>query len=269
METHANPEDFDLYALGLLEGEDREQFEAHLRVCVACQQRLAGAQELCALLGMTEPAVAPPPSVKANLMESIRKEKAMDEQKSPQIPAKPARKRKHWGLRFSLTFAICTIILIWLCSWKWKQNEANVQKVSNMTAQLSQAQETVQQGQKTLHAMTEVMSAPDTVNVALAHQTGTPPGSAHVFYNARMGVVVYTGAIAPAPTDKSYQLWLVPDSGAPVSAGLVASDQKTGAAVAYVPQGLSAKAFAVTLEPKGGQPQPTGPKVLVGAVGNA
>jgi anti-sigma-K factor RskA len=33
-----------------------------------------------------------------------------------------------------------------------------------------------------------------------------------------------------------------------------------------LPQGMAAKAFAVTLEPAGGMPQPTGPMVLVGPV---
>jgi len=32
-----------------------------------------------------------------------------------------------------------------------------------------------------------------------------------------------------------------------------------------LPQGVEPKAFAVTIEPSGGMPQPTGPKVLVGA----
>ncbi len=33
-----------------------------------------------------------------------------------------------------------------------------------------------------------------------------------------------------------------------------------------LPPGTPAKAFAVTVEPAGGMPQPTGPKVLIGAV---
>jgi anti-sigma-K factor RskA len=136
-------------------------------------------------------------------------------------------------------------------------------------ARLEQTQAESQREQAAIHAMTRVVNAPDTVQVSLAPQAGTPPGTAKVLYNARLGIVVYTGVIAPAPSDKSYQLWLVPASGAPVSAGLVEANQEGGAAVAHLPQGLSAKAFAVTMEPKGGRPQPTGPKVLVGAVGNA
>jgi anti-sigma-K factor RskA len=33
-----------------------------------------------------------------------------------------------------------------------------------------------------------------------------------------------------------------------------------------LPPGVEAKAFAITLEPEGGMPQPTGPMVLVGPV---
>jgi len=86
-----------------------------------------------------------------------------------------------------------------------------------------------------------------------------------VLYNARMGLGVYSGQIAPAPSGKSYQLWLVPSSGAPVSAGLVDANQQNGAVVVRLTPGLAPKAFAVTLEPLGGRPQPAGPMVLVGA----
>jgi anti-sigma-K factor RskA len=102
--------------------------------------------------------------------------------------------------------------------------------------------------------------------VALLEQAGGPPGQAHVLYNARLGLVVYSGEIAPAPSGKSYQLWLVPSSGAPVNAGVLAENQRDGAMVVHLEQGLGAKAFAVTMEPLGGKPHPTGPKVLVGGV---
>jgi len=82
-----------------------------------------------------------------------------------------------------------------------------------------------------------------------------------------MGLGVYSGQIAPAPSGKSYQLWLVPSTGAPVDAGLVDANQQNGAVVVRLTPGLAAMAFAVTLEPLGGRPQPTGPKVLVGTAG--
>jgi len=70
------------------------------------------------------------------------------------------------------------------------------------------------------------------------------------------------------PAEKSYQMWLVPRDGAPISAGVLGpgghawGNMWTG----EVPAGTQAKAFAVTVEPVGGVAQPTGPKVLLGAV---
>lgn len=269
MDAHSNPEDFALYALGALDGEDRQRFEAHLRSCDACQQQLAEAQSLSVLIGWTAPSLEPPPTVKAKLMDTIHKEKAARQQEAPQTVLKPVRSHARWGLRFSLGFAMAAIVLALICSWLWKMDTLHEQQLGRVTMRLEKTQAAAQRSQAAMQAMTRVMSAPDTVQVGLAHQAGTPPGTARVLYNARLGIVVYTGVISPAPADKSYQLWLVPDSGAPVSAGLVEANQETGAAVAHLPEGLAAKAFAVTLEPAGGRPQPTGPMVLVGAVGNA
>jgi anti-sigma-K factor RskA len=61
-------------------------------------------------------------------------------------------------------------------------------------------------------------------------------------------------------------MWLVPTSGAPISAGIFQSeDSVRGLLSAQVPANTMPKAFAVTVEPAGGVPQPTGPKLLLGA----
>jgi anti-sigma-K factor RskA len=260
MERHSNPEDFDLYALGALDGEERTTFESHLRTCVHCQQQLAEAQAVCALIGMSTEPVAPAPAVKANLMQRVKAEPRT----TAAVPAKPAARKRHWGLRFSLAFAAIAVILALTTAWLWKLNEHHLQQLDALQTQLDATQEQATQNAAAMHAVTAVVGAPDTITVTLQQQAGGPPGQAHVLYNARLGVVVYSGELAPAPADKSYQLWLVPASGVPVSAGLVAPNQESRAAVVHLPEGLAAKAFAVTVEPKGGSPQPTGAKVLVG-----
>jgi anti-sigma-K factor RskA len=86
-------------------------------------------------------------------------------------------------------------------------------------------------------------------------------------YNAKMGMLMYDGEIEPAPSGKSYQLWLVPANGSPINAGVfTAVSGQPNHWMMKLPQGIEPKAFAVTLEPAGGMPQPTGPNVLVGGV---
>jgi len=254
-EQHANPEDFDLYALGALDGDEKQRFEAHLRSCAACGQQLAAARQHTALLGLSAEPVNPPPHVKSSLMEKVKAEGVATAKKS--VPETP--KKIRWGLRFSLGFGLATAVLAIATFELAKQDLERGKQMKQLEAQV--AQDTV-----AMQAMGQVAGAPDTSMTTLLEQAGEPPGQAHVMYNARMGMAVYSGQIAPAPADKSYQLWLVPASGAPVSAGLVAPNQESGIVVVHVTPGMVAKAFAVTMEPLGGEPQPTGPKVLIGVV---
>jgi anti-sigma-K factor RskA len=271
-ERHANPEDFDLYALGALDGEEKQTFEAHLRVCPACQRALAEARGQVSMLGLSAAPVAPAFSVKSALMQRIHAEGKPAPQRAVPSQPRPAQsipvtaKKKSWGLRFSLAFAAATVILALATSWLWKQNQQHREEIRQLRAQLNAVQTKAAQDAETLRESSEVMGAPDTVPVTLQQQAGGPPGQAHVLYNARLGVVVYSGEIAPAPAGKSYQLWLVPAAGAPVDAGVLAANPQAGAVVVHLAQGIAAQAFAVTLEPLGGRPQPTGPKVLVGAL---
>ncbi len=255
-EPHANPEDLDLYALGALEGEEKQRFETHLRACPSCQRDLAAARQRTALLGLAAPPVVLSPTVKSTLMQKIHAEPVATGKQT--VAGRP--KKARWGLRFSLGFGLATAVLAIATFELLKIDLERGKEIKQLQAQVSQDAETMQ-------AMGAVTSAPDSAQITLLQQPGEPPGQAHVLYNARMGVAVYSGQIAPAPADKSYQLWLVPSLGAPVNAGLVAANQENGAVVVRLTPGLAAKAFAVTMEPLGGRPQPTGPKVLVGAAG--
>jgi anti-sigma-K factor RskA len=261
-EKHANPEDFDLYALGALDGEEKQAFEAHLDACSACQQELAAARERTMLLGFSAPPIAPPPSVKSALMQRVRLESAANAQQA--ITSQP--RKRSLGLRLSLAFATAAAVLACGAVWLWKQDQQHQQDIQRLQAQLQSVQTQEAQNDATMQAVAAVVGAPDTIQATLSQQAGEPAGQAHVLYNARLGTIVYSGVIAPAPADKSYQLWLVPASGVPVNAGLIAGNQRNGVIVVHLQQGFSAKAFAVTLEPQGGKPQPTGPKVLVGVV---
>jgi len=106
------------------------------------------------------------------------------------------------------------------------------------------------------------------VTVKLAGTGGTASLNGVVKFNANAGVLLYAADLPRLPAEKSYQMWLVPQDGAPISAGVLGpgghawGNMWTG----EVPAGTQAKAFAVTVEPVGGVAQPTGPKVLLGAV---
>jgi anti-sigma-K factor RskA len=59
-----------LYALELLEGEERSAFEQHLAACVECQRLVEQDGQTSSLLNAASPEREPPPELKKRLMEA-------------------------------------------------------------------------------------------------------------------------------------------------------------------------------------------------------
>ena len=77
--------------------------------------------------------------------------------------------------------------------------------------------------------------------------------------------LVFAFSLPELPSDKDYQLWVLPKEGSPISAGLLdvdADGQLT--ANPQVPQGVDAAKAAISIEPKGGSKQPTGDIPVIG-----
>ena len=94
-----------------------------------------------------------------------------------------------------------------------------------------------------------------------------PKGAARVMYNAKMGMLMYDGELAPRPPAKPISSGSSRRRAARSDCGVFTSvSGQPNHWMMKLPQGIAPKAFAVTLEPAGGMPQPTGPMVLIGAV---
>lgn len=258
MERHVNPEDLDLSALGALEGEEQQALEAHVQTCAACAQALTLARRRMAVLGLAAPEATPAPWVREALLRRVRAERAVR-------PVAPPRPRRFAWLTPAL--AVATLVFAALDGWLWSRNIAAARQIDGLQSQLALAQT---QSREIAHVSAdadEMLGAPGTMHVALAQQPGEPQGRAGVLYNAHMGMAMCVGQLPPPPAGKTYQLWLVPMQGKPMSLGVYSGSERTMEMMAHVAPGTAAKAFAFTVEPLGGMPQPTGPKVLVGAAG--
>jgi anti-sigma-K factor RskA len=108
---------------------------------------------------------------------------------------------------------------------------------------------------------------PQPVLIASLGDEQTPGAIAVTFVPQARQLLVTTAAISDR-TDRSHQLWLIPEGGTPVSLGLV----DTGApSRRIVPTELASRfragaTIALSLEPEGGSPtgQPTGPVLAAG-----
>jgi anti-sigma-K factor RskA len=251
-------EDFDLYALGALEGEEKQALEAHIAGCAACSAKLAEARGRVSLLALSVKPIAPPAAVKSRLMEQVRAESrpagGRVESRSPESAG---------GLfgRWTMAWVAAAAVLAVATGLLWYQNAKDAEKIQQALKDAEATELKIQNAQKLI----AILQAPDSVMISMASADSTQV-TGKVCYNARLGKLACSTHLPSAPSDKSYQLWLVPTAGDPLSAGLIAPNMIStdDMWMADVKAGTSAKAFAVTLEPAGGVPQPTGPKVLVG-----
>jgi len=247
-------EDFDLYALGALEAEEKQAFESHLRACADCTAKLEEANGRMALLALA----APPESVPSGAKERLLRRVHGEAQKTPKV-AVPAFLR--W---LTPALALAALALFIVAVELKTENRVLLEKKTELQADASRLQQEAEREQSVL----DLITASDTVKVTLVSGTARPMPEGRAFYHPRKGLLFYASNLPALPSDRTYQLWLVPAQGNPISAGVFQVDALGNGQILLpkLPLDVTAKAFAVTLEPAGGVPQPTGAKVLVGAV---
>jgi anti-sigma-K factor RskA len=111
-----------------------------------------------------------------------------------------------------------------------------------------------------------VLAASDLARVDLAGQPIAPSATARAYWSRSNGLVVLASNLPPLPRGRTYQLWVLTKEPAPISAGLLRPDPDGHASMTVVtPVDMpDPVAMAVTIEPDGGVPSPTGDKYLVG-----
>jgi len=119
--------------------------------------------------------------------------------------------------------------------------------------------------------MLAVLQAKDMHMVAMNGLEVNPSGYGKVLWDPARKVAVLQVYLPPEVDDKDYQLWVIRD-GKPVDAGVFQVKASGQNGMLYKIDRLvetdkaHINAFAVTLEPKGGVPQPTGKMYLMGNI---
>jgi anti-sigma-K factor RskA len=256
-------EEYSLYALGILEGPELAELEAHLqRRCPLCTRALAEMREVVDLLPFAAAEARPSPRVRTRLLERIGAKPAPARPapapaRAAPVAPEPKAARHGWGW-VPISAAACGLLLAAAALWsEWRvraELRALEGEAAGLRIQVTYAQE-----------LLTLLQAPATRIITLgAPAEPSPAPSGKAFWNPERGLVFYAYNLAPLPPDRTYQLWVVTAAG-PVSAGIFATNQQgEGFLRAFdVPKLPEAKALAVTDEPAGGVQQPTGARHLL------
>ena len=253
------------YALDALEPAERAAFEAHLGSCAECAADVRQMRLAASALPHTVPQVSPPPSLRARI---LRQMSAAPDASTP-APAVVVREKR--GLPAWLPIAAMLVIGAGVSFYAQRMQA----RVANLETQLRQAQAQVAAAERqTLEARNVafraqsamgVFAAPDVARIDLAGQPVAVSARARALWSRQRGMVFTVTNLPALPPGRVYQVWVV-TAQAPVSAGLLTPDASGGGSVYFeTPVDiLPPVAVAVTLEPAGGVPAPTGAAYLVG-----
>lgn len=264
---HTRLEEIELFALGALPEDEAATVRAHVSACDECAARLAEAHGHASLLAFGVKQDRPAGTIKAELMARVRanrQSEEMNEWPSRVYAENQARGAGEGAGRLTWVLAAGAVALALVSlglSWQNRRISAKLEQERKVAEASIREREQIEK-------LVGMLASPDTMTVKLAGMGEMANASGMVKFNAKAGMVVYEAENLPhLPADKSYQMWLVPTSGAPISAGLLGPGGHAWGSMwmAEVPANTQAKAFAVTVEPAGGMEQPTGPKVLLGA----
>ena len=244
-----------LQALGLSLGEDAAAFRKHLEEgCPTCEELLVDFQISASALAAAVPARRPRPELKEKILESLSGAPA-------RVAAMP---RSSSGAAWWL--AAAAALLFAFAAWDDARLRRQREDLRSQTAQLSADLATARQDVARRDLRVRVLESDDVKVLFLGGKDPQPSARAKVFWSekAKTGMLL-AGNLAPLPSDKQYELWVFAE-GKPVAAGVFDVDASGRALFESMslPGVSAAQNFAVTIEPRGGVPQPTGPIVLVG-----
>jgi len=248
------------YALGVLEPEERAAFETHLAGCAECIAEVREMRLIAGVLLHAVPQVSPPASLRARIVGEA----------AAAVPPPVVIRKEHSARRW---LAIAAMLVIGAGVFAYA--ERMQRRVSTLEAQLRQALTQVATADRLTAEARDVafraqsamgvFAAPDVARIDLAGEAIATRARARALWSRERGMVFTVSNLPPLPAGRVYQVWVV-TAQAPVSAGLLTPDASGGGSVYFeTPVDiLPPVAVAVTLEPAGGVPAPTGARYLIG-----
>jgi anti-sigma-K factor RskA len=246
-------DDLALYALGALPPAERTALEKHLSECPDCRRELQQLRGGTALLALSVSQQMPPARARQGLMSAIAAE-------SHRTRAPKARAWRMWiPSMTAVALAVVAVVL-------WRQDANLHRQMANLEENYSRQQEQLRTANEVLATLTDPAAARFTLSAA--NIPPRPQGKA-IYARDRGGLIFLASHMPALPSQKAYELWLIPASGAPIPAGVFKPDANGSATVINppLPGNVEAKTFAVTVEPEGGSSAPTSQPIMVGTGG--
>ena len=237
------------YAFDAIAPEEGAKVTAYIAAHPAAQALLDEYREIVGLLPYATAPSEPPPFLREGVLRSIRAERV---RRRFSIP---------WPSRVAFAVAACLVfsLLLWNIGLQLRVGEGMVvPTVTGTTAATNAAS-----------PISDILSRPDLLTYPMDAQPDAPSASGRVYLtNDAQLAAMAVWHMPPLSAGQTYQLWFQLDDQTRVSITTFTVDEKGSAVVRLnVPHmNRSYIRCGITLEPTGGSPAPTGPRMLTSQV---
>ena len=227
------------YALGSLDTEEIRRVEEHLSGCLICRSESDAFQDVAGQLSLVAPAATPSPELKDRLMKRVQATR-------PQPRASAQTPSRSWLERLLPAWSLASLFFIFALAgfniflWQRLNHPEVAHPAGGMFA----------------------------VPLSASDPNSTASGYVLISSDGDNGALVVDG-LPRLSEDQQYQLWLIRDGKRTSGAVFSTDGMSYGGTRIHAPGSLlDYSAVGITIEPVGGSPQPTGPRVMGGPLTN-
>jgi anti-sigma-K factor RskA len=280
MTTHELCEDYKellpANALTALDAVDARALDLHLRSCAACRSEMSEWEETAAFFALDATALEPSPQLRERILASVRAEGRVevtngsaDAVNEPGVGtgsskvlaferAVAQRPRNIWASLGSLGAIAAALILAALIISLvvlWQKTRETQAELARLSTEMKLTKEQLDHER----TVVQLLTSPDAHMAKLAGTNAAPDAHAMLAYDKNGHAMLMAKGLPAAPKGMAYQLWYIM-GGKPMPGKMLTTDAAGNAILEdQIPAAaLGGAVFAVTLEPEGGMPSPTG-----------
>lgn len=244
----------ELYVFGKLSEEERQDVQQMAADSPAIRTEIAAIEK--AVIDLSQ---SVSPTISSETYDKIRQELLGDDPKVVHL-----KQKTNWTQYLGWVASFILLLGAGLMYLKMNDsmNEQINSEIEKNKAEYSKMQQTVstlEQKNKAVENMMEILRDPNNTIVALDGQAAMPSASVKVYWNrATQAVYVDAKSLPEPPQGMVYQVWaLKMDPLTPTSIGLLERATASSSKMYRVDNTHEAEAFGITLEPEGGNATPT------------
>jgi len=255
------------YALGELSGELRQRVEVHLASCAECTLEARQLVRAFDAVALSSSPIAPPSSLRARMLNELRSHRVPEV--GPLAPAPMVAAAPGWSAGWLAVAAATVLVLGGLLALSQQRTARLLEAREAAEANIARLTEEASTVAAQADLAVSILTAPDMRRIDLQGFDASRDATARVYWSGTKGLLIVADRLPSPPPGRLYQVWLIgAEAPGPVSAGLIDGQSGRGMLIVPPPGGVTGRSItvAVTDEPAGGLPAPSGAKHLAGSM---